>query len=164
MEIFKPIPYHPDILVNELGEFKGVRGRILKPYTHKNGYLTLGIWLRGKNKTKHFKVHRLVALTWIENQDNKPDVNHKNGIKSDNRVINLEWVTRSENNKHASATGLNPIKYGSLANSSKFDPIQIEVIRDTRIHGFSVKSISEYFKVHVCTIHRIVNNTTYGRT
>lgn len=61
------------------------------------------VWLSpiwGKETRKFFKVHRLLALTFIPNPENKPEVNHKNGVKIYNRVWNLEWCTHSENHLH----------------------------------------------------------------
>lgn len=78
-------------------------GKILKPVTNKLGYLM--IMLRGE-KQKNCSVHRLVALTFISNPDNKPEVNHKDGVKANCRMDNLEWTTHSENIRHAYNSGL----------------------------------------------------------
>lgn len=70
----------------------------------KTGYLQVSLW---KNNTgKHHHIHRLVAIHFLEKPLGKYQVNHKNGIKTDNRVDNLEWVTKSENAIHAIKTGL----------------------------------------------------------
>lgn len=78
--------------------------RNITPNTTQKGYISVN--LNNNGFRKYFFLHRLVAMTYIPNPQNKPQVNHINGIKNDNRVENLEWVTLSENIQHAVKTGL----------------------------------------------------------
>lgn len=93
--------------VRSLDRFDGVHDRqetILKPNLKQNGYLQVG--LRKHSTRKWIGVHRLVAIHFIENPDNKPQVNHIDGNKQNNNVENLEWVTAKENQNHATRIGL----------------------------------------------------------
>ena len=74
-------------------------GGILKPIYSKDGYASVHLSREGHDKIK--RINRLVAEAFIPNQENKPEVNHLNGIRDDNRLCNLEWATTSENNLHA---------------------------------------------------------------
>ena len=81
------------------------RGRLRKPRLDKDGYYFLTLHLDKKRKRE--SVHRLVAAAFLPNPNQCPVVNHKNGIKTDNNVNNLEWCTVRENNLHAIHLGLN---------------------------------------------------------
>lgn len=99
------IPGYKKYLIDTDGNVKSIgRDLILKPRVRLK-YKTVCI-VSDCGAEKTISIHRLVALTFIPNPENKPQVNHINGIKADNRIENLEWVTVSENAKHAFRTGL----------------------------------------------------------
>ena len=88
------------------GKYRGGQkyGNILKPILQSTGYLAIS--LRKDNKTKNYLIHRLVAIAFIPNPENKKYINHINATKSDNSVHNLEWCTRKENIQHSIRLGL----------------------------------------------------------
>ncbi|TCW59060.1 HNH endonuclease [Bacillus thuringiensis] len=83
-----------------------IKERILKTHIQVQNHYAYAVFTID-TISKKFSIHRLVAEAFIENPDNKPFVNHKNGVRDDNDVRNLEWVTQAENVKHAFETGLN---------------------------------------------------------
>jgi len=118
MEIWKTIKDFPDYAVSDFGMIKRIMnnknnrfkaGTILKPQKKKHGYLEVNLFNGGKQFSK--LIHRLVLETF--NYKCGYEVNHKNGIKTDNRLENLEWCTRSENEKHAYKIGLKNPDYNS---------------------------------------------------
>lgn len=101
------------------GKIRQHKSRLLKPTVEKVGYELVTLSKSGEIKT--FRVHRLVAQAFLENLENKKEVNHKNANKSDNRIENLEWCTSLENNAHAVKNKLRkPPK-----NPKRLDPIKI---------------------------------------
>lgn len=93
--------------ISNYGVVIGKKGKPLNPTKNKGGYLTLGIDL-GHPYGRASSVHRAVALVFIPNPDNKPDVNHIDANKENNRVDNLEWNTEQENMTHSSINRLHP--------------------------------------------------------
>lgn len=109
MEIWKEIKdTNGKLYVSSLGRVKSTlrnpEGVILKCTSDKKGYQRLRVTIDGEKRS--YKLHRLVAEYFIDNPYNKPQVNHINGDKFDNRASNLEWVTNKENCQHAVDNGL----------------------------------------------------------
>lgn len=95
----------------------------------------LGINIRKNKKYTQISVHRLVAQAFLSNPNNHPQVNHKNGIKHDNRVENLEWVTAKENTNHAFTTGLKVPLKGEENPMSKITEEMVRGIREVYATG-----------------------------
>ena len=94
-------------------------------------------------KGKDFKQHRVIALAFIPNPEGKPEVNHINGIKNDNSVLNLEWATRKENSIHAYNTGLSKPMLGEKHGKSKLTLDQVLMIRESKESSTKLAPIFE---------------------
>ena len=159
MQTFKSVA--PDYEVSNLGNVKSYWNdppRILTPVPNKDGYLRVNLHIGGKSK--FYYIHRLVAEAFIPNPEGKPQINHRNGIKTDNRIENLEWCTQSENNRHAYATGLRVMPQGVRHYKAKLTNEQVVYIRDNP-DGLSRKALAEKFGVKEITISLIQLGKTY---
>lgn len=104
-EIWKDIPECSTYQASTFGRIRNKEtGKVLKPCISERGYEMLHLRYDSKSHTRY--VHKLVAETFLPNPENKPEVNHEDGVKTNNRVDNLSWVTHSENNLHAYRVGL----------------------------------------------------------
>ncbi len=176
-EIWKDIPNYEGLYqVSNLGRIKSLprqwiagKGfkmshgeKIISPSKKKGGYLFTHLYKNKKEKI--YLVHRLVAIAFIPNPENKPGVNHKDGIKGNANLENLEWVTKSENEIHAHKMGLKNIPKGENHYNSKLSESDVKMIREMykNIDYWKTKTnISKLFHISSKTVEDIIKYKTW---
>lgn len=174
METWKDIPgYEGYYQASNLGRIRSLdrivgngtgqylrRGDHLKPALSTNKYMSLSL---NKGYSKSFMVHRLVALCFCENPENKEFVNHKDGNKMNNVASNLEWCTRQENVDHGFANGLMHKHKGPTHHFAKFTEIDIFNIRFNRAQfGVPYYVLAEFYDVSKQAIMDIVKGKNWA--
>ena len=144
---------YPNFTVNANGDvWKG--GVLLKQYANPKGYRYVNNF-----KGKSARVHRLVAMAFVQNPDGLPEVNHIDGDKLNNCASNLEWCTRKQNMAHAFATGLCKVRFGEDAPRAKLTDAQVSEIRSifmARHPLFGGAALGRRYGVDQSRIHQLV--------
>lgn len=176
MEEWKTITNYPDYMVSNMGRvwsktrvvnrvYKNKtigktlqKGRFIKQRADNNGYIYVHLM---KNKQgKNIKVHRLVALTFILNEENKEQVNHMDGNKENNTVKNLEWNTCKENMAHSWDTGLRKRGVGN-GRAVLNEETVLEIRKKFETGNFTKSEIAREYGIGRSTLYSILDRVTW---
>jgi hypothetical protein len=157
MEVWKNI--FNDYAISNIGNLKSLKygkEKLLKLQKDEKGYLKANLLINGK--AVRCRIHRLVAMAFIPNTENKEQVNHINGVKDDNRVENLEWATNLENIRHAYKNNL--IDRSGVKNShAKLSESQVIEIRNSQL---SYSELATQYNVNRPCIYKIKKGITWS--
>jgi hypothetical protein len=160
-EIWKDINGYENLYqVSNLGNVKslyfkhGYNAKLLKPRLSFDGYLRVALT---KNRiVKNYSVHKLVALSFIPNIGNKPELNHKDAIKLNNKSNNIEWCTHSENMDHAVKNGLMCSNVGDKNPNAKLTQSQVNEIKQKYLTGkFTQRELAKEYNICKSSIGNI---------
>jgi hypothetical protein len=162
MEIWKKIEGFENYSVSSEGRVRHDKNdNLKKPGITNKGYLTINFMATKFNNRKCPKIHRLVAQAFLPNPNNYKEVNHLNGIKTDNRVENLEWCSGSQNVKHSFQIGLQKGKKGTENNFCVLAEYEVLEIRKLYLQGISQNEICKLYNKCYGTINKIVNRKSW---
>ena len=134
----------------------------IKGYKNTKGYVKIEIW-ENNVRTQQLSLHRIVGELYLENPENKPQINHKDGNKTNNHVSNLEWVTQSQNIQHR----LDVLQVGmdSDHSSTKIPAKEIKILRVMRRLGIpiSINETSKKWGIRRDYLYKVINGTERKR-
>tara|TARA_R110000851_G_C13074764_1_gene565189 strand:- start:717 stop:1226 length:510 start_codon:yes stop_codon:yes gene_type:complete len=141
--------------IGRVKSFHRKKPKILVCFISKNGYVRIELNLKGK--AKKYPVHRLVALGFIKTCNTRLEVNHIDGNKLNNNLVNLEWCTPSENQIHAFKTGLQVSRKGIDHHGSKLTEKDVVEIRSLYSTGnYKQVELAEMFGLHSRYVNLII--------
>ncbi|NLF00902.1 MAG: hypothetical protein GX601_07980 [Anaerolineales bacterium] len=158
-EEWRTIPSYPSYEASSLGRIRrvaggrgAVPGRVRRNYVRPDGYAIVS--LSEGNRVSVERVHRLVAEAWLGKCPEGMEVNHRNGQRDDNRVANLEYVTRAENMQHAFGVLGRTVVHGDNHGNAKLTSARVRWIRMARKRGERLKTLAQMYGVAESTISR----------
>lgn len=175
LELWKPIEGFPGYDVSNTGRVRGYRVKrrkrvgygfewiitstpaIMRAARTNKGYWKIVLCREGRSHTK--LVHRLVAAAFIPNPKNLPEVNHRTGIKTDNRLGNLEWADRQTNSQHACDSGLAPV--GERHHRARLTADDVRKIRKEYADGETGMALSKTYGVSFTNIYNILRREAW---
>lgn len=143
---------------NKDGTIVSHTGKVLSYHRCKKGYCRVNL-KDDLGRKKTYLVHRMVALANLPNPDDKPQVNHIDGVKENNSVENLEWCSNLENNRHASSMGLH--KVGDKRPNSSLSDREVLEMRQLREQGWNYYQLGRKYNIAYQTAHKVCTYQTY---
>lgn len=124
------------------------------------GYKYMNLWRSGRG-VKHY-VHRLVAMAFLDNPNNYPQVNHIDGNRGNNNLSNLEWCTCQHNNLEAFRCGYRVSKKGQYVSCATLTDAQVIEMRALSKSGWTTRQLSDHFKYDMSAVRKAIKKITWS--
>lgn len=158
-EEWREVPGFPGYAVSDQGRVRGKSGRVLRPDTTRGGYLRVTMRQDGADARR--SVHRVVLLAFVGGPPkDKPHCGHRNGVPNDNRLANLRWVSRSENEIEKRQHGTSNRGVGN--GRARLTESQVREIKRRLLRGESQQVLAKEFDTPSVTINHINTGRTWG--